>query len=187
MVVLFDACLFYPIAIRYFGLHLAAIDDFQVRWTDEINQEWMNALAEKHGKDPKSYIGTLKWFDVIAPDWRIAPEDYQHLWPECDLTDQDDCHVVRAALAVPVDTLVTFNLSDIRTASVRALGIQVMHPDAFFTSRYVQSPELVIEAAREARASLVKSPLTPERYVEGLKASGLPGLATQLSSHLPEL
>lgn len=185
MVVVFDACLFYPIAIRHFSGHLAAIDDFQARWTRVINEEWIRSVCRNLGKKRESFAATLEWLEIAVPDYLI--EGYEGTLGECTLPDPDDFHVIEAAVFAEAERIITFNLADFPETVLLPLGLRAQNPDEFFVERYDAYPERVIEAAAEARAGLTRKPFTPERYVESLAGAGLTHLARLLTAHFDQI
>ena len=43
-----DACVLYPAPLRDFLMHLALLDLFRARWTEEIHTEWIrNVLRQR--------------------------------------------------------------------------------------------------------------------------------------------
>jgi hypothetical protein len=42
--VLFDACVFYPAPLRDLFMHLAVLDLYHAKWTDQIHEEWIGNL-----------------------------------------------------------------------------------------------------------------------------------------------
>lgn len=186
MVVIFDACLFYPIAIRHFATHLAAIDDFQARWTCRIDEEWMSNVAADLGIARERLLPTLEWFALAVPDYLI--EDCEGSPPDCTLPDLDDCYVLEAAVFAGAERIITANLRDFPDTVLGPYGIRAQHPDEFFCERYAVSAERMVEAARDARRGLTRKPLDPAEYIEGLRKVDLPRLAALLEAqHLHDI
>ncbi len=42
--VIYDACVLYPAPLRDLLMHLALTNLFKAYWTDQIHEEWINAL-----------------------------------------------------------------------------------------------------------------------------------------------
>ena len=44
--VVLDACVLFPAPLRDFLMHLALLDVFEARWTEEIHAEWICNVLE---------------------------------------------------------------------------------------------------------------------------------------------
>lgn len=42
--VLYDACVLYPASLRDLLMHLAIMDLYRAKWTNEIHDEWINGV-----------------------------------------------------------------------------------------------------------------------------------------------
>lgn len=58
-------------------------------------------------------------------------EGFEHHIPAIDIPDEDDKHVVAAAIQSNADLIVTFNLKDFPQVKSDAFNISVLHPDDF--------------------------------------------------------
>jgi hypothetical protein len=99
---------------------------------------------------------------------------YEDLVPSIQLPDQDDRHVVAAAIVASASTIVTFNLSDFPSEELKKYGIEAQHPDEFIVHQMGLSQASVCLAAKRHRASLKKPPKTVEEYMATLESQGLP-------------
>jgi hypothetical protein len=68
-------------------------------------------------------------------------------------------------------SLVTKNIRDFGVRKLAALGIEVLHPDAFLLRRFQGEPVAVAAAFSTLRATLSSAP-TSERLLERLAADG---------------
>ena len=100
---LFDACVLYPAPLRDFLMHLALTDLFRAKWTNEIQVR-----------------------DCLV-------FGYADLIPSLTLPDQNDRHILAAAICGGADTIVTYNLSDFPVETLGQYGIEAQHPDEFIT------------------------------------------------------
>ncbi|SEH04915.1 hypothetical protein [Candidatus Venteria ishoeyi] len=55
----YDACVLYPAPLRDLLMRLALTDLFRAHWTDQIYQEWINALL-RTGKHPPEQLENVK-------------------------------------------------------------------------------------------------------------------------------
>ena len=82
--------------------------------------------------------------------------------------------------------IVTVNLRDFPKQALAEFSIEAQHPDDFVLAALETFPELVVEAARNHRASLKNPPKTPDEYLAELDAQGLEKSAIALREFLAE-
>ena len=80
----------------------------------------------------------------------------------------------------------TVNLRDFPKQALAEFSIEAQHPDDFVLAALETFPELVVEAARNHRASLKNPPKTPHEYLAELDAQGLEKSAIALREFLAE-
>ncbi len=171
--VVFDACVLYPAPLRDFLMHLALTDVFRAKWTQQIHDEWKRKLlANRPDLRPADIERTQKLMDSHVRDCLVT--GYEDLVPSIQLPDQDDRHVVAAAIVASASTIVTFNLSDFPSEELKKYGIEAQHPDEFIVHQMGLSQASVCLAAKRHRASLKKPPKTVEEYMATLESQGLP-------------
>jgi PIN domain len=92
-------------------MQLALSDLFQVRWTEQIYEEWTrNVAANRPDLSPASLARCRKLMDDHVPDCLVT--EYEAFIPTLALPDPDDRHVLAAAIHGGAGLIVTFNLSD---------------------------------------------------------------------------
>jgi hypothetical protein len=67
--------------------------------------------------------------DSAFPDVNIA--NYEELITSLSLPDNNDRHVLAAAIYVNADVIMTFNLKDFPLSYLKSFGIEAIHPDEF--------------------------------------------------------
>ena len=68
--VILDACVLYPADIRDLFMRLSLTDLFNARWTDQIHEEWINALV-KRGIDRAKLDRTRELMDLHVRDGKV--------------------------------------------------------------------------------------------------------------------
>src|SRR5207248_1050362 len=127
---LFDACVLYPAPLRDLLLNLALTGLFQARWTEAIHEEWISSLlAERKDLAREKLERTKQKMNEAVEDCLIA--DYEGLIPSINLPDENDRHVVAAAIRGRCDVIVTSNLKHFPAKSLEPYGIEAWHPDQF--------------------------------------------------------
>lgn len=181
-----DANLLYSAAMRDFFMRLATHFVFQPKWTNEIHEEWMEAVLENRPDIPRAMLErTRDLMNRYGNDWEVPP--YQHLIPLLNLKDPDDRHVLAAAIASKTSVIITLNLSDFPTSELSSHGIRAVGPDAYACELFREEPDRFLKALRAHRASLKNPPKSPEEYLDSLAHCGLIQTAQQLHDYLEDL
>ena len=104
-VAVLDACVLYPAALRDVLLWLAAESVYQPRWTDTIPEEWTRAvLADRPDLTREQLERTRSLMNQVDPESLV--EGYEELVSSLALPDQDDRHVLAAAIAAKASVIV---------------------------------------------------------------------------------
>ena len=169
---LFDACVLYPAPLRDLLMELALTDLFRAKWTNEIHDEWIRNLL-KNRPDL-----TLERLQITRDKMNLHIEDslvenYQSLIPLLTLPDQDDRHVLAAAICVRADVIVTFNLSDFPPEFLEIYGIEAQHPEEFISHLIDLAPPLVYKAIQEIQTRLKNPPRTIDELLTTYENLGL--------------
>ena len=116
-----DANILYPAPMRDIFLQMAADDVFRTKWTENIHQEWIDALIrnEPH-RDRATLEHIRRLMDRATRDCLFT--GYHPLVPALNLPDPDDRHVLAAAIVGHCDVIVTCNLRDFPEEAVMPYG-----------------------------------------------------------------
>lgn len=143
------------------------------RWSPRVVEEWARAAERNHDLNAgRAVRAEAALMDATRPEASVRDAPDAGL----SLPDDDDEHVVSAALAGEAELLVTFNLRDFPARKLRDLGLAPIHPDAFLWELAGTAPETVADAAAEALSEFPDA-LAREGGVAMLKRAGLPRLA----------
>jgi len=178
-IVLFDACVLYPAPLRDLLMRLALTNVFQARWTDEIHDEWTRSvLANRPDLSAQNLARCRELMNLHVPDSLI--KGYETLIPSLNLPDPNDRHVLAAAIHGGVGCIVTFNLSDFPTRTLKSYSIEPIHPDEFIVSLWEEHSDAVQDAVRRQRASLKNPPRSIVELLATLEQCGLAETVTYL-------
>ncbi len=167
-----DACVLYPAPIRDLLLHLAAVDLFQPKWTETIQEEWSrNLLIKRPDLSASQLKSTIKQMDRAFPDANVT--GFEDKIEKIHLPDLNDRHVLAAAIHSKSAFLVTFNLKDFPKSRLKKYRIEPRHPDAFILDLLDLNPEKVVGAFRNQVKCLRNPPKTELQVLETLKKCGL--------------
>jgi predicted nucleic acid-binding protein len=171
-IAILDACVLYPAPLRDFLMHLALLDLFQARWTEEIHTEWIrNVLANRPDLRAEQLMRTKELMNAHARDSVVT--EYESLIENLTLPDVNDRHVLAAAIHSKANLIVTFNLRDFPAATLQPFGILAIHPDEFILSLIDVDAERVFSAAERQRKTLKNPPKSKSEYYETLVGNGL--------------
>lgn len=184
--VLLDANILYSASLRDVFMQLALAGLFRVRWSDEIHEEWINALARNRPQADRQLFERIRdLMNQAILDATIT--DYADLIPTLNLPDPDDRHVVAAAITGKCTIIVTKNMDDFPKAVLDPLGIEVISPDQFLLPHLQQTPKPFYQAIATIRQRLKNPPYSVEMYLELLKNQGLIQTATVLADYREHL
>lgn len=177
--VLYDACVLYPAPLRDLLMHLALSDLYRAKWTNEIHDEWIrNVLADRKDLNQALLERTRDLMNSHVRDCLV--NGYQEIIPTLSLPDQNDQHVLAAAIHEKCSVIVTYNLKDFPKKILNKYGIEAQHPDEFIIHLIDLSPEIVCAAIKRHRLSLKNPPKSVEEYLETLEKQSLNQTVSQL-------
>ena len=96
-IVVYDACVLYPSALRDLLLRVAAAGLVRARWSERILDEvFANLVAHRLDLDPARLLRTRALMCEAIPECLVS--GYEPLVGDPDLPDPDDRHVLAAAI-----------------------------------------------------------------------------------------
>jgi predicted nucleic acid-binding protein len=153
-------------------MQLALTDLFRAKWTNRIHDEWIrNLLKNRPDLKREQLEKTRRLMNASTRDCLV--EGYDDLIDSIKLPDEDDRHVLAAAIHAHAGIIVTFNLKDFPPKTLRQHKIEAIHPDDFVMRLIKMDSGAVCEAARQHRARLQNPPKTVEEYLLTLANQGL--------------
>lgn len=179
--VILDACVMYPAPLRDALMRLAVTDLFHARWTDQIHEEWINALLREGRHNREKLERVKEKMDSHVRDAKVM--DYEDLIPVIELPDPDDRHVVAAAIKCNADAIVTMNMKDFPKDVLAQYEIDVIHPDDFIYYQIDMSPQLCVAAFRSQRTALKNPEISVEQFLKVIQKQQLPQTASALKEY----
>ena len=159
-----DANVLYPAPLRDLLMHLALVNLYRAKWTNEIHDEWIrNVLKNRSDLERSQLERTKKLMNAHVLDCLVT--NYEGLISRLELPDPHDRHVLAAAIQARADLIVTFNLSDFPKRVLNEYEVKVQHPDFFIHALIEQDVEAVCTAVRRQREDLKKPPCTAEQLL----------------------
>ncbi len=178
-----DACVLYSASLRDLLLTVAETGLYRPRWTEAINDEWTRSLKAKWPERSDNFDRTRLLVDKSVPDCLIT--GYESLIPCLSLPDENDRHVLAAAICGRADVIVTSNISDFPDSSLVNFRIEVWNPDRFMLHLLTLDDAKVFYAIRTIRARLRNPAISPGDYLDNLEKIGLLHSASHLRRLIP--
>lgn len=179
--VVFDACVLYPAPLRDTLMRLAATDLFKAHWTDQIHDEWINALLRDDKFSPADLVKVRELMDRHVPDAKVT--GHERLITSLTLPDPDDRHVLAAAIKCKADAIVTSNLKDFPCEILAEYQIEVIHPDDFIYFQIDMAPAVCCTAIRAQRLALKNPPMDVDAFLCNLQKLQLPQTVSLLKQY----
>lgn len=177
--VVYDANVLYPSVLRDVLIRLAQTGLVHARWTETILDEMLRNLAADRPDIPADKLARLReLMNRAVPDCLVT--GYDALVPALTLPDEDDRHVLAAAIRAGVQVIVTANLRDFPESELAQFGIEAMHPDEFVMELFTFDGARLHQAISATAAAWRNPPGTPADVCDRLAAAGLPISAAAL-------
>lgn len=120
-----DANVLYPAPLRDYLLNPAAVDLFKPAWSADIQEEWIrNVLEGRRDLKRRQLEKTQEAMDAVFPDANIY--NYTGITGHITLPDQDDRHVLAAAVTANASIIVTENIKDFPESELKRYGVQAL-------------------------------------------------------------
>lgn len=178
MRVLLDANVLFPTVMRQVLLAVAARGRFTPFWSPRILEEWARAAARLGPEGEGLARGDIASLRAAWPKAEVAPRHRD--MTRLHLPDENDIHVLAAAIAAGADILLTMNARDFPGQTLTEEGMTRRDPDGFLWQLWSESPGSVADAVEEVRieAERLSGESWPVRRL--LKKARLPRLGKAL-------
>ena len=127
MKVLLDACVLYPTILREILIGVAGAGLYAPLWSERILEEWARATRKLGPEAEMLARGDIARLRADWPDAAVLP--HPGLAARLHLPDENDIHVLAAAVAGHADAILTFNASDFPRRILAEEGIERRDPD----------------------------------------------------------
>ncbi|MGI3167736.1 RSP_2648 family PIN domain-containing protein [Pseudooceanicola sp. C21-150M6] len=141
-----DACVLYPTVMREVLMGAAEAGFFQPLWSPRILEEWARAAARIAPGEEAVARGEIAMLQARHPRASVTPPDglQQRLW----LPDDNDIHVLAAAIAGHADGIVTMNAKDFPRNILAEEGLTRADPDTLLLGFYEADPDRMARVAQ---------------------------------------
>jgi hypothetical protein len=170
-VVVYDACVLYPASVRDLLIRLARTGMFRARWTERILDECFRNIVASRPELEGKLDRTRRLMQEAVPDAMVS--GYEALAGTLTLPDEDDRHVLAAAIRSGAQVIVTSNLKDFPAGLLAPYDLEAQHPDAFVLHLLSLDAGAVSRAVAVQAASLKNPPMTRDELLDVLESRGL--------------
>jgi len=171
-IVVYDACVLYPAPLRDLLVRVGMTGLVQVKWTDEILDECFRSILKKKPElTPERLERTRTLMNRAVRD--VLVDGYQGLVDGLELPDEDDRHVLAAAIRCGAQTIVTANLKDFPTEALAPYDVEPLHPDRFLLDLLDLAPGVILKVLDEQVRALKNPPMELAELLERLEENGL--------------
>lgn len=178
-----DTCVLVPVAGADLLLRLAEASTYRPLWSEKVLEELAGVLVELH---PDKKSGVTKRVDAMRkffPDATVGC--WEDLVSSLKLPDENDRHVLAAAIRGRADIIVTNNKKDFPKAVVHGdFGIEVTGLDDFLLDQLDLFPDLVINILATQAADTGNPPMSQLQLLEALSRSGAPKFTQEAKAQL---
>ena len=188
---LVDACALAGALKRNLLLTLAEAGFYRLRWSDRILDETEAAitaiLTDKGAPDAAERAARARKSMVEAFEEACVGDFSAMMGAVTNLPDENDRHVVAAALKTSAAIIVSDNLKDFPSAILEPLNLEARSADAFIADTIALDPGRAIAAIRRMRERLKRPEKTAELLLLDMEAAGLTETVDVLKPHVLSL
>lgn len=94
--------------------------------------------------------------------------------------DENDRHVLAAAIVSAADSIITFNAKDFPKSVVERYKLDILHPDDFIFHQFGIDDAAALVSVQRCRERLKKPPRSATEYLDTLEKQGLPKTVAHL-------
>jgi predicted nucleic acid-binding protein len=184
-----DACVLAKSLPRNLMLNLAEAEFFLVRWSHPVMDETHRAIERMQAKQPDAAKRAASACAAMERAFDDAiVEGFDSFLPVCAvLPDQNDAHVLAAAIKTRADVLVTDNLKHFPEDVLATFNIEARSADAFIADTVALDEGLAVAVIGRMRQDCRQPPLTADKLLRTMEARGLLKTADVLKPYVGSL
>ena len=175
--VLLDANVLYPFRKRDVLLRFYNAGLFRARWTERILDEWSSNLLQARPDMRASIEAQQSKMREVFPEALVS--SFEHLEAGLTLPDENDRHVLAAAIQCGAQHIITDNTRDFPTRELDQFDIEAIEADEFLSRTFDLYTAEAMSVLRDLRSHYSNPAYSPSEFVLDLTAKGMPKLAAR--------
>lgn len=176
-----DANVVYPVIIRDLLFWFAHYDLYTPKWSQHIFNEWKRVTIEK-GVSEEEVNKRITKANEAFPDAEVI--NYRGLIEHLQLPDENDRHVLAAAIKTNANVIVTNNIKDFPPDYLQSFGLNAKTADDFLTDIIDLNPDQAIAAFKEMVLNKKNPQMDEFEVLNQLRKVGLKDTADYLHALL---
>jgi predicted nucleic acid-binding protein len=165
-----DTNVLYPLLIRDILLWFAYEELFFPFWSKHVLMEWSRVM-QRNGLTQTESQRRMHMIQDAFPFAMVR--GYESLIEQLYLPDEDDRHVLAAAIRVGADTIITQNLKDFPKSALSPLGIAAMNADTFLVGVIQKNPTKALRAFKQMVKQRKRPTQSSQEVILSLRSQGL--------------
>src|ERR1700728_2633872 len=175
-----DACVLVPMALCDFLLRLAEEPAmYRPLWSEQILAEMSKALRSKLNRSPQEITWRRGKMEESFPEAMVRVPSELLKAVEC-LPDQDDRHVLAAAIMARANTVVTQNTKHFPKECLEKFGVLCQTADDFLIHQYHLCPQILLDKLDDQGAGISQD----RTYVVSSLRKSAPGFCKCVDDHV---
>ena len=179
--VVLDTNVVYPVIIRDLLFWFAHYDLYTPKWSAHIFQEWKKVMVLK-GVSEEDANKRLEKANMAFPDAMV--HNYEGLIQHLELPDENDKHVLAAAIKTNANLIVTNNIKDFPEAYLQTFGLSRKTADDFMTDIIDLNQDQAVAAFKEMVLNKKNPALGELEVLNQLRKAGVHETANYLHALL---
>jgi predicted nucleic acid-binding protein len=176
-----DTNVIYPIQVRDLLFWFAHYDLYTPKWSEHIFDEWA-VVMRRHNLSEAEIQKRIDNANNAFPDAMV--KNYIPLINGLELPDEDDKHVLAAAIKINANIIVTNNLKDFPQDYLSTFGLTAKSVDDFITDIIDLNHEKAVEAFRAMVINRRNPEMDEFEVLDSLRRIGLKDTADYLHTLL---
>lgn len=169
-IVVLDTNVVFPIICRDILFWFAHYDLYTPKWSEHIFNEWERVMLKK-GIAPEEIKKRVEKANLAFPDALV--KNYQGLIESLLLPDENDRHVLAAAIKTNANLIVSNNLKHFPEKNLQSFGLNIKSADDFLTDIIDLNQDVAVTAFREMVLNKKNPKMDEFEVLNQLRKAGL--------------
>jgi len=176
-----DTNVIVPIEVRDLLFWFAYDELYTPKWSKNIFQEWEEVMKRNEIEEVE-ITKRISWANEAFPDAMV--KNYEVLIDGLTLPDENDCHVLAAAIKTNANIIVTNNLKDFPNEYLETFGLSAKNADDFLTETIDLNQDIAIKSFRKLVINRRNPDLDEYEVLKCFRRNGLEDTANYLHALL---